>query len=268
MATSTSSRTSDRAAAIPARAPWASIRNMTYTSRLDTLHMASTLTRADRSEPADSYTHPAPADPRQGRVLVTGATGFAGSAMLRALVGARYKVRALVRDRSHARALELAGVEVAVGNMKDSGSLASARARRVDGLPLRIDFPPGGTSRRGVRIGERRGTVAAHHRGGGCGCESRGPHQHRRRARRHRASARHRRVALRPGRHLSEHEARGRAEGRRHRDATRRSAHRRAPRANVRAARPAAAQDVQGRRAPALPDPRQRRRAVQHGAHR
>jgi dihydroflavonol-4-reductase len=99
---------------------------MTYTSRLDTLHMASTLTRADRSEPADSYTHPAPADPRQGRVLVTGATGFAGSAMLRALVGARYKVRALVRDRSHARALELAGVEVAVGNMKDSGSLASA----------------------------------------------------------------------------------------------------------------------------------------------
>src|SRR5665647_2685312 len=97
---------------------------MTSASRLNTLHMTSTLTRADRSEPADSYSHPAPANPREGRVLVTGATGFAGSAMLRSLVGARYKVRALVRDRSHARAL--AGVEVAVGNMKNSGSLASA----------------------------------------------------------------------------------------------------------------------------------------------
>src|SRR5665647_1227855 len=56
---------------------------MTSASRLNTLHMTSTLTRADRSEPADSYSHPAPANPREGRVLVTGATGFAGSAMLR-----------------------------------------------------------------------------------------------------------------------------------------------------------------------------------------
>ena len=46
--------------------------------------------------------------------------------MLRALVGGGYQVRALVRDRSHARALELAGVEVAVGNMKDSASLTRA----------------------------------------------------------------------------------------------------------------------------------------------
>ena len=99
---------------------------MTYTSRLDTLDMASTLTRADRNAPGDSLAHPDPVDPRQGRVLVTGATGFAGSAMLRALVGGGYRVRALVRDRSHARALELAGVEVAVGNMKDSASLTRA----------------------------------------------------------------------------------------------------------------------------------------------
>lgn len=88
--------------------------------------MASTLTRADRNEPGGSLSHPEPAGPHQGRVLITGASGFAGSAMLRALVGGGYRVRALVRDRSFARALELAGVEVCVGNMKDSASLTRA----------------------------------------------------------------------------------------------------------------------------------------------
>ncbi len=108
------------------RAPWASIIHMPYTSRLDTLNMAGTLTRPAYDAPGDLYGLPGPAGDQQGRVLVTGATGFAGSAMLRALVGGGYKVRALVRDRSHARALELAGVEVAVGNMKDSASLTRA----------------------------------------------------------------------------------------------------------------------------------------------
>jgi len=88
--------------------------------------MASTLAHADRDEPGHTEEHVAPADPRQGRMLVTGATGFAGSAMLRALAGKGYRMRALVRDRSHARALELAGIEVAVGNMKDSASLTRA----------------------------------------------------------------------------------------------------------------------------------------------
>lgn len=99
---------------------------MPYTSRLDTLNIASTLTRPEYDAPGDLYGLPGPAGDQQGRVLVTGATGFAGSAMLRSLVGGGYKVRALVRDRSHARALELAGVEVAVGNMKDSASLTRA----------------------------------------------------------------------------------------------------------------------------------------------
>jgi dihydroflavonol-4-reductase len=99
---------------------------MKYTSRLDTLNMASTLAPVDHEEPGDSLAHPPATDPRQGRVLVTGATGFAGSAMLRALAGGGHRVRALVRDRSHARALELAGIEVAVGNMKDSASLTRA----------------------------------------------------------------------------------------------------------------------------------------------
>ncbi|MDQ2931969.1 MAG: NAD-dependent epimerase/dehydratase family protein [Gemmatimonadota bacterium] len=87
--------------------------------------MASTLTRP-YDAPGDLYGLPGPSGDQHGRVLVTGATGFAGSAMLRALVGGGYRVRALVRDRSHARALELAGVEVAVGNMKDSASLTRA----------------------------------------------------------------------------------------------------------------------------------------------
>ena len=99
---------------------------MPYTSRLDTLHMVRTLTEKQYEAPGDLYGLPGTAGERPGRVLVTGATGFAGSAMLRSLVGGGYRVRALVRDRSHARALELAGVEVAVGNMKDSASLGRA----------------------------------------------------------------------------------------------------------------------------------------------
>jgi dihydroflavonol-4-reductase len=99
---------------------------------LNTLHLASTLTRPQYDAPGDLYGLPGPAGEHQGRVLVTGATGFAGSAMLRALVGGGYHVRALVRDRSHARALELAGVEVAVGNMKDSASLPDEEFRSVN----------------------------------------------------------------------------------------------------------------------------------------
>lgn len=99
---------------------------MPYTSRLDTLHMGRTLKEPQYEAPGDLYGLPGTAGEHPGRVLVTGATGFAGSAMLRSLVGRGYRVRALVRDRSHARALELAGVEVAVGNMKDSASLTRA----------------------------------------------------------------------------------------------------------------------------------------------
>jgi len=87
---------------------------MTYTSRLDTLDMASTLARADRDEPGVSLAHPTLADPRQGRVLVTGATGFAGSAMLRALVGGGYRVRALLLGSMAIERMIAAAVAIAL----------------------------------------------------------------------------------------------------------------------------------------------------------
>jgi uncharacterized protein YbjT (DUF2867 family) len=51
-------------------------------------------------------------------ILVTGATGLSGSAVIRACVGARLPVRALVRDPAKADALAIPGtVEVAAGDM-------------------------------------------------------------------------------------------------------------------------------------------------------
>ena len=61
-------------------------------------------------------------------VLVTGATGFVGWHVARQLLERGERVRALVRDRARsARALaELAGIETALGDLRDEDSLASA----------------------------------------------------------------------------------------------------------------------------------------------
>jgi dihydroflavonol-4-reductase len=58
--------------------------------------------------------------------LVTGATGFLGSALCRALLHAGYRVRALHRPTSDLGALEGLDLELAVGDILDSESLASA----------------------------------------------------------------------------------------------------------------------------------------------
>ena len=60
------------------------------------------------------------------RVLVTGATGFAGGHLARALVGRGERVRALVRDESRARALAESGVTLVTGDLADAASLDRA----------------------------------------------------------------------------------------------------------------------------------------------
>jgi nucleoside-diphosphate-sugar epimerase len=60
------------------------------------------------------------------RVLVTGATGFTGGHLARALSAGGAYVRALVRDPSRAVDLEAAGVELAEGDLLDARSVARA----------------------------------------------------------------------------------------------------------------------------------------------
>jgi len=61
-----------------------------------------------------------------GLCLVTGATGFVGSAVVRALLGAGHDVRVLARPTSDRRNLADLAVEVAEGSLEDEPSLARA----------------------------------------------------------------------------------------------------------------------------------------------
>lgn len=56
-------------------------------------------------------------------ILVTGATGFLGSHLVRELIAGGYKVRALVRDVRRGERLESQGVELVKGDMTDPESL-------------------------------------------------------------------------------------------------------------------------------------------------
>ncbi len=60
--------------------------------------------------------------------LVTGATGFVGSAVARALVGAGWQVRVLVRAGSDRRNLQHLPVDVVAGDLADGSSLDRALA--------------------------------------------------------------------------------------------------------------------------------------------
>ena len=62
------------------------------------------------------------------KVLVTGASGFVGSAVARALIGSGYYVRALLRKTS--KRVNLAGldVEIVEGDMRDAASVTRAMA--------------------------------------------------------------------------------------------------------------------------------------------
>ena len=62
------------------------------------------------------------------RALVTGATGFVGAAVARALLREGWEVRALARKGSDRRNLQRIAVEVVEGDLADASSLARALA--------------------------------------------------------------------------------------------------------------------------------------------
>ena len=62
------------------------------------------------------------------KVLVTGASGFVGSAVARALIGSGYAVRALLRRTSNRANLMGLDVEIAEGDMRDAAAVALAMA--------------------------------------------------------------------------------------------------------------------------------------------
>lgn len=61
-------------------------------------------------------------------VLLTGASGFVGSAVLRELVRQRFSVRAMVRRHSHSENLLVHGVQFVEGDLRDASSLGPACA--------------------------------------------------------------------------------------------------------------------------------------------
>jgi dihydroflavonol-4-reductase len=62
------------------------------------------------------------------RVLITGATGFTGMSLALKLASGGYPVRALVRDRNRATALEQAGITLVQGDVRDPESVRAAVA--------------------------------------------------------------------------------------------------------------------------------------------
>ena len=58
--------------------------------------------------------------------MVTGATGFTGGHLARELKRRGHAVRALVRDRGRAAALQADGIELFEGDVRDAASVARA----------------------------------------------------------------------------------------------------------------------------------------------
>lgn len=67
------------------------------------------------------------------RILVTGATGFVGSAIVGGLINAGHQVLGLTRSEAGARSLTAAGAEALLGNIEDLDSLRRA-AVMADGV--------------------------------------------------------------------------------------------------------------------------------------
>ncbi len=93
-----------------------------------------------------------------GRVLVTGASGFVGSAVVGALLAAGYPVRALVRvssPRGNLAALDVATVE---GDMRDAASVARAMAGARYAMHVAADYRLWSSDREEIRRNNVLGT--------------------------------------------------------------------------------------------------------------
>ncbi len=74
------------------------------------------------------------------RVFVTGATGFVGKAIVKALLQRKHEVVGLVRDAKKAKALEQLGVTLVVGDMLEPGSYEKA-VPTVDSVIHAAQYP-------------------------------------------------------------------------------------------------------------------------------
>jgi dihydroflavonol-4-reductase len=75
-----------------------------------------------------------------GLVLVTGASGFVGSAVVRALINAGYPVRALVRAGSPRSNLDSLDLEIVEGDMRDADSVTRAMANVRHVMHVAADY--------------------------------------------------------------------------------------------------------------------------------
>ena len=115
--------------------------------------------------------------------LVTGANGFVGCYVVRALLARGTAVRALVRKGADLRALEGLPCEFAWGDLRDADGGGAGNARMRRSLPRRRGLSAlGARSRADVRR-QRRGHAQRPGRGASRQGPPRGPYQHRRRNR-------------------------------------------------------------------------------------
>ena len=93
-----------------------------------------------------------------GRVLVTGASGFVGSAVVRALLAAGYPVRALLRTTSPRGNLSALDLEIVEGDMRDAESVARAMAGARYVMHVAADYRLWSSDREEIRHNNVTGT--------------------------------------------------------------------------------------------------------------